>query len=209
MLHTTRVKFCGITQYEDAAAAVALGVDALGFVFYGPSPRNVAAEQASAIIAKLPPLVCKVGLFVDAGFEAVRAILDSVPIDVVQFHGNEAAAECEQAGRPYIKAIRMAPDVDLHVEAERYASASALLLDAYTADAVGGTGLAFDWTRIPRTLSRPIILAGGLTTANVAAAIKAVGPYAVDVSSGVERSRGIKDPDKMKQFMIEVNSVER
>ena len=103
----------------------------------------------------------------------------------------------------------MAPEVDLHAEAERYANASALLLDAYTNDAVGGTGLAFDWARIPRNLSRPIILAGGLSSANVAAAIKAVGPYAVDVSSGVERSKGIKDPDKMKQFMIEVNSVER
>ncbi len=209
MLHRTRVKFCGITQYEDAAAAVALGVDALGFVFYGASPRNIAVAQAAAIIAKLPPLVCKVGLFVDAGIESVRTVLEAVPIDVVQFHGNETANECEQAGRPYIKAIRMAPEVDLHAEAERYANASALLLDAYTNDAVGGTGLAFDWARIPRNLSRPIILAGGLSSANVAAAIKVVGPYAVDVSSGVERSKGIKDPDKMKQFMIEVNSVER
>lgn len=209
MLPRTRVKFCGITQYEDAAAAVALGVDALGFVFYGPSPRNIAAEQASAIIAKLPPLVCKVGLFVDAGIDTVRAVLDRVPLDVVQFHGDEAAVDCEQAGRPYIKAIRMAPDVDLHTVAAQYASASALLLDAYTTDAVGGTGLAFDWNRIPRSLPRPVILAGGLTTANVAAAISAVRPYAVDVSSGVERSRGIKDPAKMKQFMIEVKSVER
>ena len=209
MLHRTRVKFCGITQYEDAAAAVALGVDALGFVFYGASPRNIAVAQAAAIIAKLPPLVCKVGLFVDAGIESVRTVLEAVPIDIVQFHGNETAIECEQAGRPYIKAIRMAPEVDLHAEAERYANASALLLDAYTNDAVGGTGLAFDWARIPRNLSRPIILAGGLSSANVAAAIKVVGPYAVDVSSGVERSKGIKDPDKMKQFMIEVNSVER
>jgi phosphoribosylanthranilate isomerase len=209
MLHRTRVKFCGITQYEDAAAAVALGVDALGFVFYGASPRNIAVAQAAAIIAKLPPLVCKVGLFVDAGIESVRTVLEAVPIDIVQFHGNETANECEQAGRPYIKAIRMAPEVDLHAEAERYANASALLLDAYTNDAVGGTGLAFDWARIPRNLSRPIILAGGLSSANVAAAIKVVGPYAVDVSSGVERSKGIKDPDKMKQFMIEVNSVER
>ena len=209
MLHRTRVKFCGITQYEDAAAAVALGVDALGFVFYGASPRNIAVAQAAAIIAKLPPLVCKVGLFVDAGIESVRTVLEAVPIDIVQFHGNETANECEQAGRPYIKAIRMAPEVDLHAEAERYANASALLLDAYTTDAVGGTGLAFDWARIPRNLSRPIILAGGLSSANVAAAIKVVGPYAVDVSSGVERSKGIKDPDKMKQFMIEVNSVER
>jgi phosphoribosylanthranilate isomerase len=209
MLHRTRVKFCGITQYEDAAAAVALGVDALGFVFYGPSPRNIPVEQASAIIAKLPPLVCKVGLFVDAGIDTVRAVLDAVPIDVVQFHGNEAADECEQAGRPYIKAIRMAPEVDLHAASERYKSASALLLDAFVADAVGGTGLAFDWSRIPGSLPQPVILAGGLTTANVAAAIKAVRPYAVDVSSGIERSRGIKDPEKMKQFMIEVKSVER
>ena len=208
MLHRTRVKFCGITQYEDAVAAVALGVDALGFVFYGPSPRNIGVEQAAAIIAKLPPFVCKVGLFVDADIDTVRSILDAVPIDIVQFHGNEAAVLCEQAGRPYIKAIRMAPDVDLHAEAEQYASASALLLDAYTADAVGGTGLAFDWARIPRSLSMPVILAGGLTSANVAGAIEAVGPYAVDVSSGVERSRGVKDPDKMKQFMIEVKSVE-
>lgn len=209
MLHRTRVKFCGITQYEDAAAAVALGVDALGFVFYEPSPRNIGVAQAAAIIARLPPFVCKVGLFVDAGIESVRAVLDAVPLDIVQFHGNETAHACEQAGRPYVKAIRMAPAIDLHAEAERYANASALLLDAYKADVVGGTGLAFDWTRIPRNLARPLILAGGLSSANVATAIDAVRPYAVDVSSGVERARGIKDPAKMKQFMIEVNSVER
>lgn len=208
MLHRTRVKFCGITQYEDAAAAVALGVDALGFVFYGPSPRNVSVAQAAAIIAELPPLVGKVGLFVDAETETVREVLDAVPIDVVQFHGDEAPELCEQAGRPYIKAIRMAPGIDLHAEAARYANASALLLDAYTTEAVGGTGTAFDWTRIPRDLARPIILAGGLSSANVATAIANVNPYAVDVSSGVERARGIKDPEKMKQFMIEVKSVE-
>ncbi len=209
MLQRTRVKFCGITQYEDAAAAVALGVDALGFVFYAPSPRNIGIAQAAAIIAKLPPFVCKVGLFVDAGIESVRAVLDAVPLDIVQFHGKETAAECEQAGRPYIKAIRMAPQIDLFAEAERYAQASALLLDAYDADAVGGTGLAFDWARIPRPLPLPLILAGGLSSANVAAAIETVAPYAVDVSSGVERAKGIKDPEKMKQFMIEVKSVER
>jgi len=200
----TRVKFCGITRFEDAQLAVELGVDALGFVFYEKSPRYVAAEDAAAIIRQLPPLICKVGLFVDADPGDIAKLLADVPIDVVQFHGEESAAECDLAGRPYVKAVRMSAGVDLAVEAARFPGAAALLVDAYDTDIVGGTGNAFEWTRVPAMISKPIILAGGLNAANVARAISTVRPYAVDVSTGIERDKGIKDPVKMSEFMKEV-----
>lgn len=188
---------------------MALGVDALGFVFYGPSPRHITIARAAEIVARLPPFVCKVGLFVDADTATIREVLAHVPIDIVQFHGEESAEECEQIDRPYIKAIRMAEDVELPEVAERYGSAAGLLLDACEPGAVGGTGSAFDWSRVPAGLARPIVLAGGLDAANVGEAIRTVRPFAVDVSSGIERGKGVKDPARMTEFLNEVWSVER
>ncbi|MEN8170141.1 MAG: phosphoribosylanthranilate isomerase [Pseudomonadota bacterium] len=197
----TRTKICGITRPEDGVFAASRGADAIGLVFYPPSPRYVATEQACEVIAALPPFVTTVGLFVDASEADVRALLDKVPLDLLQFHGNEEEAYCRSFDRPYFKAIRMAEGVDLAEQAARYASASALLLDSYQSGVPGGTGHAFDWARIPEGLDKPIILAGGLGPENVDEAIRSVRPYAVDVSSGVEASKGIKDADKIIAFM--------
>ena len=197
----TRSKICGITRPEDGLAVASQGADAIGLVFYPPSPRYVTAEQACRVIAALPPFVTTVGLFVDAEEAEVRAILDEVPLDLLQFHGNEDAAYCQDFGRPYFKAIRMAEGVDLAEEAMRYASASALLLDSFEKGVPGGTGHAFDWARIPEGLEKPIILAGGLGPENIDEAIRTVRPYAVDVSSGVEAAKGIKDAEKIIAFM--------
>jgi phosphoribosylanthranilate isomerase len=197
----TRVKICGITSRQDAQAAVRLGADALGLVFYPPSPRCVSVEQASGIVERLPPFVCVVGLFVNPSREEIREVLDGVRIDLIQFHGSECPDYCTEHGRPYIKAIRMRPDIDLQAEEARYAGASGLLLDAYRAGVPGGTGEAFDWSRIPPALAGRVILAGGLTPDNVADAVRQVRPYAVDVSGGVEREKGIKDPEKIERFM--------
>lgn len=204
MQHRTRVKFCGITRYEDARLAVELGVDALGFVFYEESPRYVSVDEAADIIRQLPPFVSTVGLFVNASFGEVASIVDAAGIDIVQFHGEETAADCERIGRPYVKALRMSDEIDLVVEADRYPTAAALLIDSYDPMVAGGTGAAFEWTRVPATLRQPIILAGGLDAANVAHAIASVQPYAVDVSTGIEFDKGIKDPVKMRKFMQRV-----
>jgi len=197
----TRVKICGITSRQDAQAAVRLGADALGLVFYPPSPRCVSVEQACGIVERLPPFVCVVGLFVNPSREEIGEVLDGVRIDLIQFHGSECPDYCTEHGRPYIKAIRMRPDVDLYAEEARYAGASGLLLDAYRPGVPGGTGEAFDWSRIPPGLAGRLILAGGLTPDNVADAVRQVRPYAVDVSGGVEREKGIKDPEKIVRFM--------
>jgi phosphoribosylanthranilate isomerase len=197
----TRVKICGITSRQDAQAAVRLGADALGLVFYPPSPRCVSVEQASGIVERLPPFVCVVGLFVNPSREEIREVLDGVRIDLIQFHGSECPDYCTEHGRPYIKAIRMRADIDLQAEEARYAGASGLLLDAYRPGVPGGTGEAFDWSRIPPALAGRVILAGGLTPDNVADAVRQVRPYAVDVSGGVEREKGIKDPEKIERFM--------
>lgn len=204
----TRVKICGITRVEDAQAAVAAGADALGLVFAEASPRCVTPEQARTLAAALPPFITVVGLFVDMPATRIRDILGQVPLNLLQFHGNEAPQDCQQFGRPYIRAIRMAPGVDLAVEARRYAQAAGLLLDAYNPQVAGGTGETFDWVRVPRDLDKPVILAGGLTPENVGRAINAVRPYAVDVSSGVEQSKGIKDAAKIAAFIrsVEANS---
>jgi len=209
MQYRTRVKFCGITRLADAQLAVELGVDALGFVFYTPSPRYISPVDAAEIMSQLPPFICKVGLFVDAGPAAINEIVAALPLDIVQYHGQEPAAECAEVDRPYIKAVRMSAGVDLEQQALQYAGAAALLLDSFEQNVVGGTGSVFDWSRVPATLPKPIILAGGLTDANVAEAIASVNPYAVDVSSGIERAYGLKDPEKMRNFMHEVSSVER
>jgi len=204
----TRVKICGITRPEDALAAARAGADAIGLVFYPPSPRAVTRERAREIVQVLPPFVSVVGLFVNAQPAEVRAALAALPIDLLQFHGDEAPEECRIYGRPYIKAVAMAPGVDLQAAARRYVDAAGLLLDTHREGVRGGTGEVFDWSRIPPGLDRPIILAGGLTLENVAAAVQRVRPYAVDVSSGVEVSKGIKDAARIEAFIRGVNSVD-
>lgn len=204
----TRVKICGITRPEDALAAARAGADAIGLVFYPPSPRAVTRERAREIVQVLPPFVSVVGLFVNAQPAEVRAALAALPIDLLQFHGDEAPEECRIYGRPYIKAVAMAPGVDLQAVARRYVDAAGLLLDTHREGVRGGTGEAFDWSQIPPGLDRPIILAGGLTLENVAAAVQRVRPYAVDVSSGVEVSKGIKDAARIEAFIRGVNSVD-
>lgn len=201
----TRVKICGITRAEDALIAARLGADAIGMVFYEPSPRFVTIQQARTLLRPLPPFVSRVGLFVDADKDSVQNVIENVPLDILQFHGNESPEYCRGFNRPYIKAVPMKPGVSLREEEERHSEAIALLLDSYSASAAGGTGKAFDWSMIDSDLNKPIILAGGLEAGNVAAAIQQVRPYAVDVSSGVEGGKGIKDASKMAAFINEVN----
>jgi len=200
-----RVKICGITRLEDALRAVHLGADALGFVFYSPSPRALSAKQAQTIIASLPPFVTTVGLFVNEDEAVIRTLLDQVALDVLQFHGDESEAGCSRYGRPYIKALRMKDGADIEKQARQYKSASGILLDSYQQGVPGGTGQAFDWTSIP-DLELPLILAGGLSSDNVSTAIQTVRPYAVDVSGGVEVAKGIKDQQKMAAFINEVGN---
>ena len=206
-MSVVRSKICGITRIEDALAAVAAGADAIGFVFYAKSPRAVTAVQARAIIAALPPFVTTVGLFVNATACELNETLDAVPLDLLQFHGDETPEQCEGYHRPYIKALRVKAGDDIAGACNAYASASGILLDAYVEGVPGGTGQAFDWSLIPQGLSRPIILAGGLTVDNVVQAIDQVRPYAVDVSGGVEKSKGIKDHDKIRAFMHNVRAT--
>ena len=200
-----RSKICGITRIEDALAAVEAGADAIGFVFYAKSPRAVDVRQARAIIAELPPFVTTVGLFVDASRCELNEILEVVPLDLLQFHGDEAPEDCEGYHRPWIKALRVRPGDDLEAACQRYAGARGILL--YVAGVPGGTGEAFDWSLVPARLSKPIILAGGLSAANVGEAIAQVRPYAVDVSGGVERAKGIKDAAKIEAFMQAVRQA--
>lgn len=202
-----RVKICGITRVEDALAAARLGADAIGLVFYAPSPRAVSVQQAARIVRALPPFVTTVGLFVNATGKHVTETLENVPLDLLQFHGDETPEYCQAFQRPWIKAVRMKEQVDLHQQAARYALASALLVDSYVPGVPGGTGATFNWQRLPQTLSRPLILAGGLAPANVAEAVCQVQPWAVDVSGGVEqqsvqgRRAGIKDASAMRAFI--------
>jgi len=203
----TRVKICGITRVEDGLAAARAGADAIGLVFDPQSPRCVRLDQALAIAQALPPFVTVVGLFVNAGAATIHETLSRVPLDLLQFHGNEPPEQCRPYHRPYLKALSMKPDVDLHAMEARYADATGLVLDTYSSAVAGGSGEAFDWTRVPRDLKKPVILAGGLTPANVAAAIRALRPYAVDVSSGVELSKGVKDAAKICAFIEAVRSA--
>jgi phosphoribosylanthranilate isomerase len=204
----TRIKICGITRIEDAADAVRLGADAIGLVFYPPSPRAISLDQAKAIVKSLPPFVTVVGLFVNQDRATIENCIHEVQIDLLQFHGDESAQECNGYNKPWIKAIRMREGIDL-LEVERtYGSASGLLLDSYKAGIPGGTGECFDWCRIPTTLASRIILAGGLDAKNVALAIQQVHPYAVDVSGGVERSKGIKDAAKIEAFIAGVKRAD-
>lgn len=203
----TRVKICGITRPEDALAAVRCGCDAIGLVFYAPSPRNVSPEIAADIVARLPPFVNAVGLFVDAGEDEVASVLTRVRLDLLQFHGEETPVQCRRYGLPYMKAIRVQSGANLLQYAADYSDAKALLFDTYTAGVAGGTGQVFDWNLIPKNLPQPVVLAGGLNADNVAAAIRQVRPYAVDVSGGVEAAKGIKDAEKMAAFMRGVSNA--
>ena len=197
----TRVKFCGLTRLADVDAAVALGVDAIGLVFHPASPRGVDAAQAAQLVAAVPAFVTTVGLFVDAEAERVRSVLEQVPLAALQFHGAEPADYCCSFGRPWIKSVAVRAGVDVKAEAQRFAGAGSLLLDTYDPALAGGTGRSFDWGLVPPEQAQRIILAGGLTAANVADAIRQLRPYAVDVSGGIEQAKGVKDPDKMTDFM--------
>jgi phosphoribosylanthranilate isomerase len=206
-MSAVRSKICGITRIEDALAAVEAGADAIGFVFYAKSPRAVSVQQARAIIRALPPFVTTVGLFVNASRCELGEILDAVPLDLLQFHGDEAVEACEGWHRPYIKALRVKAGDDIAAAVDAYPSASGVLLDTYVEGVPGGTGEAFDWSLIPQSLSKPLILAGGLTPENVADAVTRVKPYAVDVSGGVEASKGIKDHAKVRAFIDAVRKA--
>jgi len=197
----TRVKICGLTREQDVAAAVAAGVDAVGFVFHAPSPRAVSIDAAAMLAARVPAFVTAVGLFVDADAALIEATLRRVPLGLLQFHGREPPADCARFGRPWIKAIAMRQGMDLQAQAAAYADAAALLLDTYDPALAGGTGRRFDWEQVPAALAPRIILAGGLDAGNVADAIERVRPYAVDVSGGVESAKGIKDHRKINDFM--------
>ncbi len=206
-LHRTRIKICGITRAEDALAAVELGADALGLVFYAPSPRHVSVEQAWEIARIVPPLVTLVGLFVNEPKLTVRRVMEAVPIQLLQFHGDEDEDYCRSFHAPYIKAARVRPGLDLVKYASSYPSAQGLLLDAYV-EGFGGGGKTFDWSLIPSGLPKPVILSGGLDASNVASALNAVRPWAVDVSSGVEAAKGIKDAKKIAAFISGVKDGE-
>jgi phosphoribosylanthranilate isomerase len=197
----TAVKICGITRVEDGLAAARAGAHAVGLVFHPASPRLVGIERAREIVTSLPPFVTAVGLFVDAPADEVRRVLEAVPVQLLQFHGAEQPEYCGQFALPYIKAVRVKAEVDLLQYAARFRGAKGLLLDAFVDGQPGGTGSRFDWALIPSGLPLPIVLAGGLTEGNVAEAIARVRPWAVDVSSGVEREKGIKDAARIAAFI--------
>ena len=206
-MSVVRSKICGITRIEDALIAAEAGADAIGLVFYAKSPRAVSIQQARDIVAALPAFVTTVGLFVNASREELNDVLAGVALDLLQFHGDESPTECESYQRPYIKALRVKPGDDIAQLAAPYAKARGILLDTYVSGVPGGTGAAFDWSLVPSGLPQPVILAGGLSAANVRAAIEQVRPYAVDVSGGVEAGKGIKDAAKIRAFMQAVGRV--
>ena len=205
----TRVKICGFTRIEDAVYAAHNGVDAIGLVFYPFSPRHVEIEQAIRIVNALPAFTSVVALFVDEQEAKIREVLAQVPIDCIQFHGDETAEACRIYGKRYIKAISMREGIDIPALAHYYHDAAGLLLDAFHPDAKGGTGSQFNWSLIPHQLDLPIILAGGLDETNAKLAVQTVKPYALDVSSGVEARKGIKDSHKMAAFIKQVNEGDR
>jgi len=204
----TRVKICGITRVEDGLAAARLGADAIGLVFYAGSPRAVDTQQARKIVAALPPFVTPVGLFVNADAQAVRATLSAVPLGLLQFHGDETPDFCSAFGMPYLRAVRVRPDTNLLQYAQEFRAAKALLLDAYVEGVRGGSGAVFDWSLIPHDLPLPVVLSGGLTAENVTEAVRRVRPWAVDVSSGVESAKGIKDAQKIETFITGVRNAD-
>lgn len=205
----TRVKICGLTDVDAALHCAAVGADAVGLVFHAPSSRAVSVEQAREIALALPPFVTVVALFLDAPEDEIRRTLERVPADMLQFHGRESAAFCGRFGRRYLKSLPMAADVDPVRFAATYPHASGFLLDSHELGAAGGTGRTFDWDRYPHGMAAALMLAGGLNPGNVAAAVRATRPWAVDVSSGVESAPGIKDPRLVEAFIDEVHRVER
>ena len=205
----TRIKICGITRIDDARAAIAAGVDAVGLVFYPRSPRCLDIESARSIVDQLPPLVTVVGVFVNQTIEQVREIADRASLDILQLHGDETPEQCRRYGQPYIKGVRMRDDVDLTATAYAYSDCRGLLLDTYKPGTEGGTGETFSWKRIPATMIKPVILAGGLNPANVGEAIETVRPFAVDVSSGVEKTQGVKDAREIERLVKAVRAADR
>lgn len=200
-----RVKMCGMTRPEDVAHAAALGVDAVGLIFYSKSARCITLGQAKNLLKNLPPFVDAVAVLVNPEPDLVRQIIEVLPIHLLQFHGDESAAFCQQFNKPYIKAIHPVSEIQIQQAAKDYASASALLLDTPCATARGGTGIAFNWRIIPESLAKPYILAGGLDESNAVDALKIGKPYALDLCSGIEATPGIKDHEKMNRFMQRVN----
>ena len=202
-----RTKICGITNIEDALCAAENGADAIGLVFFAKSPRYVSLETAQKIVAKLPPFVSVVGLFVNQNIDEIQHIINSVPVDYLQFHGDEDETFCQQFNRPYIKAVRVQNSNDIQAALNSFKTARALLFDAYHPQEYGGTGDSFDWHMLPENINRPWILAGGLTLDNVQSAIKQSNAQAIDLSSGVEIRKGIKDHSKIKALMQKLSSV--
>lgn len=207
LFQRTRIKICGLTREADVDAAVAAGADAIGFVLYDRSPRAVSPARAGELAQRLPPYVTPVLLFVNAAPEAIAAGLAAVPQAVLQFHGDESPAACEALGRPFVRAVRMAPGLDLLDFAASHPRAQALLLDAFV-EGYGGGGKVFDWSAIPAGVPRPVVLSGGLNPANVIDGVLRVRPSAVDVSSGVEAAKGIKDAGLMRQFCDAVREAD-
>ena len=203
----TRIKICGLTRAQDVRAAVDHGADAIGFVFYASSPRAVSIAQAAALVALLPPFVASVGLFVNATADEVNCVLERVPLQLLQFHGDEAQADCARFGRPWIKAARMRAGVDLVEFASLHPGASGILVDAFV-EGYGGGGKTFDWSLIPQGFGRPLVLSGGLDADNVVDAVRRIRPWAVDVSSGVESDKGIKDTAKIAAFIAGVRDAD-
>ena len=204
---STRVKICGLTRSQDVEAAVAAGADALGFVFYEPSPRAVTVSEAEHLVRSVPAFVSVVGLFVNPSEAQVREVLEAVPLDLLQFHGDETPEFCAQFQRRWVKAIRVRNREQVISAFRHYREASGLLVDAWDPERYGGTGKSFNWELIPSERPLPLILAGGLTSDNVFRAVEQVKPWAVDVSGGVECSKGIKDSEKISDFIKEVHRV--
>lgn len=206
-LHRTRIKICGLTREADLDAAVAAGADAVGFVLYPKSPRAVTVARAAELARRLPPFVTPVGLFVHPAPAEIAAACAAIPMLLLQFHGDESPADCEAAGRPFLRAARMAPGLDLLDFAFRFRSAAGLLLDAHV-ESYGGSGKVFDWSLVPRNVPLPLVLSGGLNPANVAGGVRQLRPWAVDVSSGVESAKGIKDADAIRRFCAAVREAD-
>lgn len=203
----TRIKICGLTREADVDAAVEAGADAIGFVLYAKSPRAVSVARAAVLARRLPPFVTPVGLFVNASPDEIAAACAAIPTLMLQFHGDETPAQCDAAGRPYLRAARMAPGFDLLNFAQQFPSAQALLLDAHV-EGYGGGGKVFDWSLVPSGVTPPLVLSGGLSAANVTDGVLKVRPWAVDVSSGVESAKGIKDADAVRRFCEAVREAD-
>ena len=202
----TKIKICGFTNADNAKEAALAGIDAIGLVFYEKSPRNVDINSAREIVASLPPFVNRVGLFVNANPSFIDRVLCEVPLDTLQFHGDEGVIDCTQYQMPFIKSVRVSLDTNVSQIADDFSQASGLLLDSYNSHKYGGTGEVFDWSLACVDIELPVILAGGLNSDNVAEAIKQVRPYAVDASSGVESEPGVKDVDKIRAFIRQIHS---